>query len=115
VDVAVTSQLFFQNCLGGEKYVAAKKRDPGTLIATALTKHFKSMPLSDLIVATRTFPITSRVDLQRSLESIFANRFEPKLYGTHRDYGFTTLTFADFMNVDQRPVLKRRSLQDQAA
>jgi hypothetical protein len=85
--------------------VTAKKRDSSTLIATALTKHFKSIPLSDLIVATRTFPITSRVDLQRSLESIFANRFEPKLYGTHRDYGFTTLTFADFMNVDQRPVL----------
>ena len=61
---------------------------------TALRKHFGRLPLEALVTASRTFPVTARVDLQRSLDSLFAERFPARLLGLHTQYGHETLTVA---------------------
>ncbi|MBP6746228.1 hypothetical protein KA344_13415 [bacterium] len=82
-----------------------QKRDPKTLMMNALANHFGKVALSELITATRQFPITARVDLQRAIDNIFAEKFEAKAFGAHRTYGFSALGFSDCMTDDNDPVL----------
>jgi hypothetical protein len=61
---------------------------------TLLGGHFKGVGLSDLVTSSRTFPVTSRVDLQTALNRIFEKRFEGKLVGFHAQYTHETVTFS---------------------
>ena len=55
------------------------------LAETALKRHFGKRPLQDLITASRTFPITARVDVQLALDKLFAEHPKAKLLATiHR-------------------------------
>lgn len=46
---------------------------PKNLVADLLRKHFAPLQLEQIITAGRRFPVTSRVDLQRALDRIFAS------------------------------------------
>ena len=61
--------------------MAAKKKDPSTFVLTLLKTHFGAVSIPDLIVATRSFPVTSRVDLQRAIDQIFSTEYDARLYG----------------------------------
>jgi len=82
-----------------------KKVDPSTLVATQLQKHFGATSLADLVTACRYFPATARVDLQRALDDIFAERYTATLLGLHRHYDFASLTFSSFLDGEQDPVI----------
>lgn len=82
-----------------------KKIDVNTLVSTDLRRHFGSLALSDLITASRKFPATTRVDLQRALDKILNSEFQSKLLGIHRDYNYTTLTFSDFLDTERNPLI----------
>jgi len=64
------------------------------LVADLLRKHFSPLKLEQIVTAGRTFPVTSRVDLQRALEKLFCDRFPARLLGVHTEFGHETLTFA---------------------
>ena len=61
---------------------------------SALRKHFGDVPLEKLVTAARTFPVTSRVDLQAALDRAFGNQSSIELIGVHTQYSHETLTFA---------------------
>lgn len=88
-----------------------KKKDRSNHISTVISNHFGEIPVADLVTAYRQFPVTARVDLQRALEKIFTDRFESKVYGTHRDYEFNTLKFSDFLEVDSNNAVVMGPLQ----
>jgi len=81
-----------------------KKSSKGTA-RLALEKHFKKILLENLITASRTFPTTSRVDLETAFAEIFPNRYAAKLIGVHTQYGHETLTVADLARDGNYPVL----------
>jgi hypothetical protein len=82
-----------------------QKRDPKTMMMNVLANHFGKVALSELITASRQFPITARVDLQRALDNILAEKYEAKPFGAHRTYGFAALGFSDCMTDGSDPVL----------
>lgn len=47
------------------------------LAETALKRHFGKRPLQDLITASRTLPVTARVDVQLALDKMFADIQRP--------------------------------------
>jgi hypothetical protein len=71
----------------------------------ALSKHFGRLRLEQLVTASRTFPVTARVDLQRSLDSLFVERFPARLIGVHPQYSHETLTVAHLTREANYPVL----------
>jgi len=71
----------------------------------ALSKHFGRLRLEQLVTASRTFPVTARVDLQRSLDSLLAERFPARLIGVHPQHGHETLTVAHLTREANYPVL----------
>jgi len=75
------------------------------LACAALGKHFEKLPLESLVTAARTFPVTSRVDLQSALESIFGKQYAAELIGVHAQYSHETLTVAQLTNGGNYPVL----------
>ena len=77
--------------------MANKKKIELLLVEVALQKHFGKYPLHDLVSASRTFPITARVDLQSALEKLLPEGSNAKQFGVHRQYDHTTLTFANLM------------------
>ena len=64
------------------------------LVSPLLRQHFSPLKLEQMITAGRTFPVTARVDLQRSLEKLFAERYHARLVGVHTEFGHETLSFA---------------------
>lgn len=64
------------------------------LASYLLRRHFSPLKLDQMITAGRTFPVTARVDLQRALEKLFAERYPARLVGIHTDFGHETLSFA---------------------
>jgi hypothetical protein len=60
----------------------------------SLRKHFDGVPVAGIVTAAREFPITSRVDVQRSLEQSFAARFGARLLGIHSQMNQETPTLA---------------------
>ena len=73
----------------------AKKKKPTTPLAIdALKKHFGKTQLASLVAANRTFPFTSRADLQKGLENIFADTYEAALYGIHPQYSHEPLSIS---------------------
>ncbi len=69
-------------------------RKPKNLVSDLLRKHFSPLKLEQIITAGRTFPVTARVDMQRALEKLFAERFPARLIGIHTEFGHETLSFA---------------------
>jgi hypothetical protein len=67
------------------------------LAETVLKRHFGRHRLQDLVTASRTFPMTARVDVQLALEKLLAEQPEAKLLGVHRQYSHETLTFANLL------------------
>ncbi len=64
------------------------------LVSAVLGAHFGDLALANLITAGRTFPVTSRVDLQLGLNRIFTERFKARLVGVHSQFNHETLTTA---------------------
>ena len=75
------------------------------LAETALKRHFARQPLQDLITASRTFPITARVDVQLALDKMFADHPKAKLLGVHTQYQHETLTIAHLLGNQHFPVV----------
>src|ERR1700746_2241980 len=74
-----------------------KKAKPVLVLAeAALKRHFGKTRMHDLVTASRTFPITARVDLQLALDKLLGQT-SVKLFGVHRQYSHETLTFANLM------------------
>lgn len=81
------------------------KLNSSPLAATKLAIHFRSQPLEQLVTASRSFPISSRVDLQRALTEIFSTRLRAELVGIHRRFGHETLTFSELLATDNYPAV----------
>src|SRR5215475_12891190 len=75
------------------------------LAETALKRHFRRLPLQDLITSSRTFPMTARVDVQVALEKVFANHPNAQLLGVHTQYQHETLTIAHLLGNQHFPVV----------
>jgi hypothetical protein len=75
------------------------------LAETALKRHFGKRPLQDLITASRTFPVTARVDVQLALDKMFAKHPKAKLVGVHTQYQHETLTVAHLLGNQHFPVV----------
>ncbi|WP_263367163.1 AAA family ATPase [Edaphobacter bradus] len=88
-----------------------KKKPNLALAATALQEHFPGLPLESLVSSNRTFPITSRVDLQRALDQVFQDS-QTKLHGLHARYAHETITVAHLLITDQFPVVLSPIQQD---
>jgi hypothetical protein len=73
--------------------------------ASVLREHFGEVALQDLVTATRTFPITSRVDLQRAMTRVFNEEYRARLVGVHAQYTHETLTVAHLLREENYPVL----------
>ena len=82
-----------------------KKKNSIPLAESALKRHFGRLPLQDLITASRTFPVTARVDVQFALETIFAKNDKAKLFGVHTQYQHETLTIAHLLGNQHFPVV----------
>ena len=83
----------------------SKQKSTNISAASVLRKHFGSLPLEDLIAANRTFPVTSKVDLQVALERVFKDQYPADLIGVHPQYSHETLTVADLTREGNYPVL----------
>jgi len=69
-------------------------RSSNNLVSGLLKRHFAPLKLEDIVTASRTFPITARVDLQCALDKLFPNRYPARLVGIHTEFGLETLSFA---------------------
>jgi len=82
----------------------AKQKSQNVLAATALREHFGQLRLEQLVTASRTFPITSRVDLQLALETKFRElRTSPM--GVHVQFAHETTTIAHLLHDGHNPVV----------
>lgn len=82
----------------------ARKKSAATVpIRSKLTEHFKELVLSELVTARRTFPVTARVDLQRSLEQLFDKKFQSEPIGIYREYNHGTMKFSDLIESRRNP------------
>ena len=75
------------------------------LAETALKKHFNGFKLQDLVTASRTFPLTARVDLQYALDQLLKGRPDVRLLGVLRQYRHETLTFANLLGNIHDPAI----------
>lgn len=71
----------------------------------ALRRHFRKHRLQDLVTASRTFPVTSRVDVQVALNKLFSEQPAAKLLGVHTQYNHETLTIAHLLANPHFPVV----------
>lgn len=65
-----------------------------TKTCTLLARHFQGTALEELVTSSRTFPVTSRVDLQAALSRLFEKRYSGKVVGFHAQYSHETVTFS---------------------
>lgn len=83
-----------------------KKRKTGVLLAEAILKrHFAKQALHTLVTASRTFPVTARVDVQFALEKMFAEHPDSQLVGCHTQFTHETLTVAHLLSNPHYPVV----------
>ena len=83
-----------------------KKSKKTTLIlaASVLKRHFAKIELHNLVTASRTFPVTARVDVQIALEKMFAKYPAATVFGCHNQYTHETQTFAHLQR--ERPLFR---------
>jgi len=75
------------------------------LVQTFLKRHFRKQPLLELVIASRTFPPTARVDIQLALDKIFSKQPDAELFGVHTPFLPQALTIADLLGGQRFPVL----------
>jgi len=75
------------------------------LAETAVRSHFRRHRLQDLVTASRTFPVTARVDVQLALEKLFTERSDTELLGLHTQFRHETLTIAHLLGNQHYPVV----------
>ncbi len=83
----------------------SKKKEKKSHAANLIKKHFSCAALSDLVTARRTFPSTTRADVQRSLEETFTKTYPAAPVGLHRNYDFAPVTLSTFMETNHNPVV----------
>ncbi len=86
------------------KRLSRKAKAAAQCVVKELGAHFDGMPLSELVTASREFPIAARVDLQGAVPEVL-KAYQPRLIGVHRMYGHSTMTFSDLLNTQHDPVL----------
>jgi len=74
-------------------------------VGAALRRHFGAVPVEKLIAAGRTFPVTSRVDLQTALDHLFSECYRANLIGVHPEFGHETLSIAHLAGDGHYPIL----------
>jgi hypothetical protein len=74
-----------------------RRRPRPNLVKSLLVRHFKSQPVDRLMTASRTYPVTSRVDVQRAFESQFKALPASSLAGVHSQFNHETLTIAHLL------------------
>ena len=67
------------------------------LVKSLLAGHFGSQPVEGLMTASRTYPVTSRVDVQRAFENRLGALPGHRLVGVHTQFGHETLSVAHLL------------------
>jgi ATPase family protein associated with various cellular activities (AAA) len=68
------------------------------LVKSLLAGHFGSQPVEGLVTASRTYPVTSRVDVQRAFENRLGALPGHRLVGVHTQFGHETLSVAHLLS-----------------
>ena len=79
-----------------------RRRNPARAL---LERHFGAERVDRLIAAGRTFPLTTRVDLQLALERQLSGRYPAELVGIHSDFVQETLSIAHLVGDSPFPIL----------
>jgi AAA+ superfamily predicted ATPase len=64
------------------------------MTSALLAGHFRGIALAGLVTSSRTFPVTSRIDLQAAVSQLFAKSYQGKLVGFHAPFNHETTTFS---------------------
>lgn len=83
----------------------AEKNSTRLVVEAALRTHFGAKQAHSLVTASRTFPITARVDVQCALDKLLANRPNTKLLGLHAQYNHETVTISHLLGNSHYPVV----------
>jgi hypothetical protein len=81
------------------------KKPAPPFVAQKLTRHFGKQPLEQLVTASRSFPVASRIDLQAALDKIFREQFGAELVGVHRRFAHDTMTVSELVTTDNYAAL----------
>lgn len=82
-----------------------KEQTKSITAVSVLRKHFWKVPLESLITSSRTFPVTSQIDLQMAMEEVISEKHPARLIGVHTEYNHETMTFASMAREGHHPVL----------
>jgi hypothetical protein len=88
-----------------------KKRRKATAAQTKaftwhlLQKHFRGFEISQLVTSSRDFPLTARVELQKTLDQFISESADNKLIGVHEQWSPETLTIAKLWTQGEHAVL----------
>lgn len=82
-----------------------RQKSTRLLAETALRQHYGARLLNSLVTASRTFPVTARVDVQSALDKMFANRRDTTLLGIHSQYNHETVTISHLLGNSHYPVV----------
>jgi AAA+ superfamily predicted ATPase len=74
-------------------------------VGSALSRHFGAVSVEKLIAASRTFPVTSRVDVQCALDHLFSKCYQAKLIGVHPEFSHETLSISHLAGDGHYPIL----------
>ena len=70
------------------------KASQSTKTCTLLRGHFGGIALDELVTSSRTFPSSSRIDLQTALSRLLEEKYKAKLFGFHAQYTHETVTMS---------------------
>jgi hypothetical protein len=82
-----------------------KKKKEAITAEAILRRHFGRQPLHALVTASRTFPVTARVDVQVALEKLFEKYSGSVLVGCHSQFTHETMTVAHLISNPHYPVV----------
>jgi len=85
--------------------MAAKKKSTRLLAEAAIRQHFGARRTDSLVTASRTFPVTARVDVQSALDKMFGSRRDTTLLGIHAQYNHETVTISHLLGNSHYPVV----------
>lgn len=72
----------------------SKKNPESPKTCSLLRGHFNGISLTELVTSSRTFPSSSRVDLQTALSRLFVEKYKAKQVGFHAQYTHETITMS---------------------
>jgi hypothetical protein len=75
------------------------------VIPSLLESHFAPLPLADLLISQRRFPLHIRVDVQRALERVFQDLEVIRLTGIRKETAFFGVDFSDLTTLDSSPAV----------